>query len=101
MDCYGINPADKENLGELTYYPNQGFSSNYYPYLNQKGYLSPAVFIQLKNPKSKSCQGFTICNNTDLVEGVMIAVECKAWAENIEHDSMERRGLAHFEVKSE
>jgi hypothetical protein len=34
-----------------------------------------------------------------IVEGVMIAVECKAWAENIEHDSMERRGLAHFEVK--
>ena len=31
--------------------------------------------------------------------GVMIAVECKAWAENIEHDSMERKGIAHFEVK--
>ena len=31
-------------------------------------------------------------------EGVMIAIECKAWAKNIKHDSMERRGLAHFEV---
>ena len=28
----------------------------------------------------------------------MIAVECRAWAENIQHDRMERRGLAHFEV---
>ena len=28
----------------------------------------------------------------------MIAVECKAWAKNIEHDSMDRIGLAHFEV---
>ena len=28
----------------------------------------------------------------------MIAVECKAWAENIEHDRTERRGIAHFEV---
>jgi len=82
LDCYGINPADKEHLGAVTYYPDQGFSSNYYPYLNQKGYLSPAVFIQLTNP----------------TRGVMIAVECKAWAENIEHDSMERRGIAHFEV---
>jgi hypothetical protein len=29
----------------------------------------------------------------------MMAIECKAWAMNIQHDSMERRGLAHFEVK--
>ena len=28
----------------------------------------------------------------------MIAIECKAWAENIEHDRTERRGIAHFEV---
>ena len=28
----------------------------------------------------------------------MIAIECRAYALNIEHDSMERRGLAHFEV---
>lgn len=32
-------------------------------------------------------------------EGVMIAIECKAYAQNIVHDSMERRGLAHFEVE--
>ena len=31
-------------------------------------------------------------------DGVLIAVECKAWAENIKHDRMERKGLAHFEV---
>ena len=31
--------------------------------------------------------------------GVMIAVECRAWADNIEHDRMDRRGLAHFEVR--
>ena len=31
----------------------------------------------------------------------MIAVECKAWAENIEHDRTERRGIAHFEVKTQ
>ena len=33
-----------------------------------------------------------------ILEGVMIAIECKAWAENIEHDRTERRGIAHFEV---
>ena len=34
-------------------------------------------------------------------DGVMIAVECRAWAENIKHDRMERKGLAHFEVSDE
>ena len=28
----------------------------------------------------------------------MIAVECRAWAGNIRHDRMERRGLAHFTI---
>ena len=31
----------------------------------------------------------------------MIAIECKAWAENIQHDRMERKGSAHFEVRIE
>jgi len=82
VECHGENPADIENAGEIIYYPDQGFSANYFPYENQEGYVSPAVFIQLANPR----------------RGVMIAIECKAWASNIEHDSMERRGLAHFEV---
>jgi len=82
IQCKGQNPADIENIGEIVYYPSQGFSANFFPYLNQPGYLSPVVFMQLKNPR----------------EGVMIAIECRAYAMNIEHDSMERRGLAHFEV---
>jgi len=82
LECKGENPADVENAGSIKYYPDQGFSANYFPYKNQPGYLSPAVFIQLENP----------------TKGVMIAIECKAWADNIKHDAMERRGLAHFEV---
>jgi len=82
IQCKGENPADVENAGEIVYYPYQGFSANFFPYLNQPGYVSPAVFMQLKKPN----------------KGVMIAIECRAYAMNIEHDSMERRGLAHFEV---
>jgi len=82
LECDGENPADRENIGEIKYYPDRGVSVNYYPYTNQKGYLSPVVFAQLENP----------------ARGVMIAIECKAWARNIEHNSMERRGLAHFEL---
>lgn len=82
VDCHGENPADNENMGPLIYHPDQGLSKNYYPYMNQKGYVSPAIFVEFANPQ----------------KGVMIAIECKAWAENIEHDRMERRGIAHFEL---
>lgn len=82
IECHGENPADVENLGPVLYYPDQGFSANYFPYENQNGYLSPVVFVQLTNPR----------------KGVMMAVECKAWAMNIHHDTMDRRGLAHFEL---
>ena len=51
--CEGENPADIENIGELTYYPYPGVADYYFPYKNQRGYLSPAVFVHLSNPKSK------------------------------------------------
>jgi len=82
LECDGENPADRENIGGITYYPTNGVSANFYPYLNQKGYLSPVVFARLDNPK----------------HGILIAVECKAWAKNIHHNSQERKGLVHFEM---
>jgi len=82
IDCQGENPADRENLGPVVYHPTNGISENYFPYLNQEGYLSPAIFVEFTDPKPS----------------VLIAIECKAWAENIIHDRMERKGLAHFEL---
>jgi len=82
IDCQGENPADKENIGPLTYYPTNGISRNYFPYLNQEGYRSPAIFVEFADPR----------------HGVLIAVECKAWANNIHHDRMKRMGLVHFEL---
>jgi sodium/potassium-transporting ATPase subunit beta len=82
IDCQGENPADRENLGPVIYHPTNGISKNYFPYRNQEGYLSPAIFVEF----------------TQVKFGVMIAVECRAWADNIEHDRMDRRGLAHFEL---
>merc|ERR1711981_33930 len=82
LECEGENPADKENLGKINYYPTNGVGKNFFPYKNQKGYLSPVVFAQLENP----------------THGVMIAIECKAWFQGVDHDSMERKGLVHFEL---
>lgn len=82
FSCEGENPADVENMGQLEYYPYPGVADYYFPYKNQRGYLSPAVFVHFTNPK----------------KGVLISIECKAWAKNIEHHTMDKRGSVHFEI---
>ena len=81
--CEGETLADQENMGGVTYTPWQGFPGYYYPYLNQMHYLSPIVWIQLRN----------------ITPGVVIQVRCKAWARNIQHDDLNPRvGGMHFEI---
>jgi len=82
FSCEGENPADRENIGPIKYYPDPGVPTFFYPYKNQDGYHSPAVFAHFEEPK----------------HGVLISISCKAWAQNIEHDYMERRGTVHFEL---
>ncbi|XP_067007708.1 sodium/potassium-transporting ATPase subunit beta-2 [Anabrus simplex] len=85
VSCHGENPADKENIGPLDYFPkSRGFASYYYPFTNKKGYLSPLVAVQLTNPKLN----------------VLINIECRAWAKNIRYSKMksEREGSVHLEV---
>jgi len=83
ITCEGENPADKENIGKLRYIPeNQSIRANYFPYSKQKGYQSPFVMIQFEKPN----------------RGVLINIECKAWAKNIRYDRMEREGSVHFEL---
>ncbi|XP_063699441.1 sodium/potassium-transporting ATPase subunit beta [Culicoides brevitarsis] len=82
ISCEGENPADVENIGSIQYIPRRGFPSYYFPYLNQPDYLPPLIAIYFENPK----------------QGVLINIECKAWARNIHHDRTERRGSVHFEL---
>jgi len=82
LHCDGENDPDVENLGPVTYTPFRGFPGYFYPYRNQRGYLSPIVMVQLKNPEP----------------GVLMNIECTAWARNIQHNRMNRRGLVHFEL---
>ena len=46
------NPADVENMGDIEFWPSLGFNQQYFPYLNQKGYLEPLVMVQFKGPKN-------------------------------------------------
>ncbi|XP_050504173.1 sodium/potassium-transporting ATPase subunit beta-2-like isoform X2 [Diabrotica virgifera virgifera] len=84
VSCQGENPADVEYLGPITYYPRsvQGFPGYYFPYLNSEGYLSPLVAVKFERP----------------VAGIVINVECRAWARNILYNRADRTGSVHFEL---
>ncbi|XP_058986058.1 sodium/potassium-transporting ATPase subunit beta-2 isoform X1 [Musca domestica] len=81
VSCEGENPADVENIKARDYYPRMGFPWFYFPFKNIEGYVPPIVAVQ-----------FTV------ETGVLINIECKAWARNIHHDRSERRGSVHFEL---
>ncbi|CAH0771660.1 unnamed protein product [Bemisia tabaci] len=82
VSCEGENPADIENIGPISYLPSRGFPGYYFPYINTEGYLSPVIAVWFESP----------------ARGVLINIECKAWAQNIHHDRHERRGSVHFEL---
>uniref|UniRef100_U5EXA6 Putative sodium/potassium-transporting atpase subunit beta-2 n=1 Tax=Corethrella appendiculata TaxID=1370023 RepID=U5EXA6_9DIPT len=82
VSCEGENAADIENIGPVKYYPRRGFPGYFYPYENSEGYLSPLVAVHFERP----------------VRGIIINVECKAWARNIKHDRHDRIGSVHFEL---
>ncbi|XP_060650806.1 sodium/potassium-transporting ATPase subunit beta-2 [Drosophila nasuta] len=81
VSCEGENPADVENIKARDYYPRMGFPHYYFPFKNIEGYIPPIVAVQ-----------FTV------ETGVLINIECKAWAHNIHHDRSDRRGSVHFEL---
>uniref|UniRef100_A0A6G1SET6 Sodium/potassium-transporting ATPase subunit beta-2 n=1 Tax=Aceria tosichella TaxID=561515 RepID=A0A6G1SET6_9ACAR len=81
ITCEGQSWVDKENIGPIDYYP-QAIETKYFPFTNQPGYQSPFVMVHLKNPRP----------------GVLIFIECKAWAKNIQHDRAKSRGMVNFEL---
>ncbi|CAH0393559.1 unnamed protein product [Bemisia tabaci] len=82
VSCEGENPADVENVGAIKYIPNNGFPGYFFPYENSEGYLSPLIAVHFVRPKT----------------GILINIECKAWAKNIIHDRKDRTGSVHFEL---
>lgn len=81
LHCDGETDPDKENIGSVSYTPWRGFPAYFFPYWNQLGYLQPIVMVQLKNP----------------TPGVLINIQCTAWAKFIEHDTAKMRGSVHIE----
>lgn len=84
VTCDGEAPADKDNIGPVKLYPQDGFPGYYYPYRNKRDYLSPLIAIHFLNPKRHT----------------LINVECRAWAKNIfyKRSLQNREGSVHFEL---
>lgn len=82
IQCEGENAADKEKMGKVTYFPQQGFPLSYYPFSKQDNYLSPIVMVKFEKPVHEM--------------GMMIL--CKAYAENIELNPQEKEGSVQFEL---
>lgn len=57
VSCEGENPADIENLGNVTVYKSmggeQGFLGKYFPFRMAPGYLQPLVAVRFESVKSK------------------------------------------------
>lgn len=90
-----------EYLGPIAYYPDiQGFPGYYYPYKNGEGYLSPLVAVQFLRPTSNTVNIFFehIFVFVIVSGGIVINIECKAWAKNIKHNRQDRIGSVHFEL---
>lgn len=47
--CEGQNSADEDNVGSVEYFPKDGVEMWHYPYMGQKHYLSPLVFVKFRN----------------------------------------------------
>lgn len=84
FDCAGEHPADKDNIGLLEYYPSKKVSMDFFPYLNQRGYLSPIVFVKFTKP----------------TRGALIQIACKPInAGNVKQDKMsDGAGRVVFEL---
>ncbi|XP_050426387.1 sodium/potassium-transporting ATPase subunit beta-2-like isoform X2 [Adelges cooleyi] len=84
VTCSGETPNDKENIGPIKMYPQEGFPGYYYPYRNKQDYLSPLIAVHFINPKKHT----------------LINVECRAWAKNIifKRSLQNREGSVHFEL---
>lgn len=79
-----VSCVESEHNVTLTYDTHPGFPSYYFPYANQKGYLSPFVAMQIE----------------ELPVGVAVKISCRLWAKNIVVDRQRRLGMTNLEVMS-
>jgi len=86
IKCNGENAFDVDNIKKITYYSEEGISNTdalvsikYFPYFGQKNYRMPFIWAKI-----------------DVEPNLLVNIECKAYAENIDHERATRRGQTKF-----
>lgn len=87
--CDGEGSADKDNVKSVIYHSeghigdsNEGrIDAKYFPFYSQKGYKAPFVWAQIEVPSD-----------------TLVNIECKAYALNIDHERLNRRGMTKFSL---
>ncbi|XP_063914418.1 sodium/potassium-transporting ATPase subunit beta-2-like [Zophobas morio] len=80
VSCDGVNAADKENIGPVSFYPEMGFPANYLLNSNVRGYRAPLVAVFFEKPQ----------------RGIVINIVCSVWAANIPRDLDQKIGSVQF-----
>ncbi|KHJ40903.1 sodium / potassium ATPase beta chain [Trichuris suis] len=80
--CEGEQFTDSEHIGKLQYIPTSGIPHKFFPYRVMKNYHQPFALVKFLSP----------------TRGVLLEIECKAYAYNIMHDRTFRLGMVHFEL---
>lgn len=76
--------TESEHNVTMEYDTHPGFPSYYFPYVNQEGYLTPFVAMQVEH----------------LPANVLVKINCRLWAKNIVVDRQRRLGMTTLEILS-
>lgn len=82
LSCDAEDTATGDSV-KVAYEGPRGFPTYYYPYTNQKNYISPFIVVQL----------------TDLPTG-HVELECRLWAKNIVADKQLGMGMVVIHLHS-
>lgn len=82
LKCEGDDASSRDNLGDVTYYPPNGFHFKYFPDIGQPSWKSPLVFVRFENPNP----------------AVLLRINCKLYASDIIHSRILDTGTVSFEL---
>ena len=82
LKCEGADPASRDNMGDVSYFPRHGFAFKYFPNMGQTSWKNPLVFVRFENT----------------VPAVLVRVVCKVYAANISHSRILNTGMINFEL---
>jgi len=82
FECGGMHEVDREVEGTIEYVPPEGIDGRFYPYAVMENYHQPIAMIKF---------------NT-LPANRVVMIECRAYAKNIERDSISGLGIVNFEL---